>query len=639
LSRGHEHGTGTAVNDPVAVQALARDARADWERRIHRHLPATATADPASVLPAPRHVRARAGCGHVLLSWTEVPGAAGYLIERTDGQGVPPHILAHGGSDVSAVPGCDFADTGLRADLTYAYRIGAVAGAEYPVWNWSAAVSSRISVQQAPPVRVAVDAARVSGQLDRVWQMVGSERLTQLTFGEDPTGHHIGREFAEALRMAHDDLGVRYVRAHSILDDANAVVTQDEDGSFVYDFTLVDRLYDAILQLGVRPIVELSFMPAALAADPTQTVFTYRGIVSPPKDWAQWRALVGVFAGHLVERYGIDEVAQWGFEVWNEPNLGVFWTGSKQDYLRLYDESASAVKGVDERLRVGGPSTAAGEWVESLAAYAQDRGLPLDFVTSHTYGNMPLDVRPVLQRHGFEKAPIWWTEWGVGATHFGSIHDGVSGAPFVLSGFAAAQQRIDALAYWVVSDHFEELGRPPRLFHNGFGLLTVGNLRKPRYWAVHLAAHLGDDVLAHDVRGDGANVLIEALATRHDDATVDVLVWNGTINAALMDGDPRLDRRISLSVDGLPPDTYRVELARIDHDHSNILKRAPRGVDWPDEEQFAELRAHDVLHTEDMPQLTPVEGTGRLEFDLPMPGVVRVRLTPVEPGANEESAR
>ena len=367
-------------------------------------------------------------------------------------------------------------------------------------------------------------------------------------------------------------------------------------------------------------------MPAALAADPEQTVFGYGGIISPPRDWTQWRDLVAALAEHLVDRYGIDEVSQWGFEVWNEPNLEVFWTGTQDEYLRLYAESARAVKSVDERLTVGGPSTAAGEWVGALAAFAEEHQLPLDFATSHTYGNVPVDVRPELQAHGFDKTPIWWTEWGVGSTHFGPIHDGVIGAPFVLSGFAGVQDRMEALAYWVISDHFEELGRPPRLFHNGFGLLTVGNLRKPRYWAAHLAAHQGNDVLTATVRGDGANVLVQAWATRHDDGAIDVLVWNGTVNGALQDGDPRLDRHVTLEISGLEG-AFGVELARVDRQHSNILAWAPDGVDWPDEAQWADLRAHDRLDTEAGALQTSRAGH-RVEFDLPMPGVVRVRMTP-----------
>ena len=119
-----------------------------------------------------------------------------------------------------------------------------------------------------------------------------------------------------------------------------------------------------------------------------------------PRQHRDLRSRAGL-ASHLVERYGLDEVARWGFEVWNEPNLEVFWTGTQDDYLRLYDEAARALKDVDTRLTVGGPSTAASEWMEALAAYCEKHALPLELATTHTYGNLPLDFRSVLEDHGF----------------------------------------------------------------------------------------------------------------------------------------------------------------------------------------------------------------------------------------------
>jgi len=606
-------------------QVEERQAREDWERRIYRRLTDTSAASDEFALPAPPGVKAVAGVGHIRLSWDEVDGAAGYLIERTGPDG-ERRLVQHGGSDVPAVPGTKFADTGLEDGAAYLYRVGAVAGADYPVWAWSAEVSASTLTGEPEPVAVAVDASKPVGKLDRVWRMVGSERLTQLRVGDDGNGNDIGTEFAEALQRAHDDLGVTHVRAHAILHDDNHVVTRADDGRLAFDFTEVDRIYDQVLEIGIKPVVELSFMPAAIARDPKETVFTYRGIISPPSDWNEWHDVVAALAEHLVDRYGIDEVATWSFEVWNEPNLEVFWTGTQDDYLRLYDEAAHAVKGVDVRLLVGGPSTAAAEWIAALAAHAEKESVPFDFATSHTYGNVPLDIRPALERHGYGDIPVWWTEWGVGSSHFGEIHDGVSGAPFVLSGFAAVQGRMDALAYWVISDHFEELGRPPALFHNGFGLLTVGNLRKPRYWAAHLAAHQGDEILGCRVDGDGAGVLVQAWATLHDDGTVDVLLWNGTVNAELMRGDPRLQRRVSLTVRGLPGTSYRAMLARVDAQHSNIKAGYPDGVDWPDAELWQRLHAADQLYEEQLPDVTPRDSTAEFDIVLPQPGVARIRL-------------
>jgi xylan 1,4-beta-xylosidase len=624
------------------------DARTDWERRIYRRLTETTEADPASELPAPSGLSAVAANGFVRLEWQPVPGAAGYVVERgrADDPDDEPSIVSHGGSDVPAVVEVAFADTGVEDGVGYRYRVGAVLGNEHPVWHWSDPVEGRTTGESGGTLTLSVDAAGDAGELDRVWWLVGSERLTQLRFGDLGNGHPIGEEFTEALRIAHADLGVTAVRAHAVLHDDNHVVTRGDDGALVFDFTIVDDLYDQILALGIHPVVELGFMPAAIARDPEQTVFEYRGIISPPRDWAEWHQTVGALVAHLVERYGVDEVARWGFEVWNEPNLEVFWTGTQEDYLRLYEEAARAIKSIDTRLTVGGPSTAASEWVEALAAYAEKHSLPLELATTHTYGNLPLDFRGVLEDHGFGDAAILWTEWGVGSTHFGPIHDGVAGAPFVLSGMQSAQGRMSALAYWVVSDHFEELGRPPRLFHDGFGLLTLGNLRKPRYWALHLAANQGDHVLPSAMAGDGADVLVRAWATRHDDGTLDVLVWNGTVNADLVQGDPRLVREVVVTMNGLPGSGYDVEVARVDDDHSNIRSVAP-DADWPDEAGWARLREADHLYTDEVDGLVPDSGSASVSVTLPQPGVARIRLTAASrrtdggqpPATDEETTR
>ncbi|MDR2987273.1 MAG: hypothetical protein LBV34_20800 [Nocardiopsaceae bacterium] len=580
-------------------------------------------------------VRLSAGprLGHIELSWDLVPGAAGYVIERAEATKAF-ETIRHGGSDVPAVVGSPFADTGLRDGVDYTYRVGAIDGAEHAPTDWAGPVTARTAPAGAAGisdrVRIEVDAASDAGRLDRVWQMIGSERLTQMLPGHDAASAQIASEFAEALRLARTELGARTVRAHGILHDDNSVVNVGQDGTLRFDFATIDALYDRLLGIGLRPVVELSFMPAALARDPEHTVFSYRGIISPPRDWDQWRRLVTALASHLVHRYGIDEVAQWAFEVWNEPDLDVFWSGTQLEYLRLYDESARAIKSVDPRLQVGGPATAAARWIETLAEHAAETDVPLDFVSTHTYGNVPIDLRPALGRHDLDRIPIWWTEWGLGHAHFGDGQDGVVGAPFILNGLHSAQGRLDAIAYWVISDHFAELGRPQRLFHNGFGLLSVGNLRKPRYWAMYLAESLGDQVLATRAEGDGAGTLVQAWAARQDDGTVDVLVWNGTVNVALMAGDPRLDRRLAVTISGLDGGEYRASLARIDEHHSNVVAHCPAEVTWPDETLWKKLSAADRLHTGRLPDVSPDRGTARFALELPMPGVARIRLSPCQ---------
>ena len=160
----------------------------------------------------------------------------------------------------------------------------------------------------------------------------------------------------------------------------------------LYNFSYVDQVYDGLLANGVRPFVEISFMPNKLAAKNSLHPFWYKPNVSPPKDWNRWDRLVSAFTEHLVERYGIDEVAQWYFEVWNEPNLD-FWAGEpKQDtYWDLYDHTALAIKEVSPRLRVGGPATAQAAWVDAFIRHCAAKSIPVDFASTHVYGNDPAE--------------------------------------------------------------------------------------------------------------------------------------------------------------------------------------------------------------------------------------------------------
>ena len=370
-------------------------------------------------------------------------------------------------------------------------------------------------------VSVVVDAARSIGPVQRPWRpMIGSEHLALLLRGEGPGGLSVGEDLALAFRVVREQLGVEVVRAHAILHDVLGVYREDEDGTPRYDFGEVDLVIDRLLATGLRPLVELSFMPKALAADPEPSVFDYIGLISPPRDLDRWADLVEALVRHLVARHGLDEVIRWGFEVWNEANIKVFWAGRQSDYFDLYDATARAVKAVDERLPVGGPSTAAAGWVDDLLHHAAETGVPVDFVTTHTYGAPPLDLRPILERYGRTGIPIWWTEWGVSPTHGGPVNDSVWGAPLVARGMRSAAGRVDALSYWVASDQFVELGVPEQLFHGGFGLLTIGGLRKPRFWAIAVLEQLGDEELASRVTGDGGGSLVEAWASRDAAARV-----------------------------------------------------------------------------------------------------------------------
>jgi len=574
-------------------------ARRDWEQRIGRRSDASTIEVEAP--PPPARVEAEPGAGQVTLRWEPVEDAIGYVVHRAAAPDGPWQPIDHGGRDVIAGPGPWYCDTTGERAVPAWYAVASIAAVEHDPGELSQPVQATPLGHAAGPV-VARVTPEDAGRIEPVWHMLGSEHLSQLLYPD------VGPDFEQALRLARAELGAETVRAHAILHDENGVVR--DDGSF--DFARVLQIYERVLGLGLRPIVELGFMPAALARDRDQTVFEYRGIISPPQDWDRWGELCGALARACVERFGIDEVARWGFEVWNEANLEVFWAGTKEEYLRLYDVAARAVKAVDERLRVGGPATAAAGWVADFLDFVREEDSPFDFFSTHTYGNLPLDVRRALEARGMS-GEVWWTEWGATPTHFFQASDAVWGAPYVLHGMKSVQGRADALAYWVVSDHFEELGRPPRFLHGGFGLLTVGNIRKPRFWALRLAEELGRDLVRLDLSGDGAGSLVDGWATRGDDGTLQVLLWNATLDQSKVAGDALLDRRIRLEVDGGP---YRATVARIDRDHASVADRY-RGGDWPTEEEWAELREADRLVEERLDEL---------ELDLPMPGVARVRL-------------
>jgi xylan 1,4-beta-xylosidase len=634
--------TADPKTEPDAAPAQAAgpsSARIAWFDEVGAQT-ARNRAAPDVVIEAPTAVRTRTGRGHVTVDWDRVAGAAGYVVHRADRPSGPWQAIDHRAGDLLAVPDPGYLDTTGRPGREAWYAVGSLATIDGPVGPLSEPVAGSPGGASAPGGRVDVhvDAASDLGRTERPWRpIVGSEHLALLLRGRGPGGRKVGDELAGALRIARDELGAERVRAHAIFHDSLAVY-REVDGQPVYDFALVDKALDRLLETGLRPMVELSFMPEALASNASATVFDYRGIISPPRDPERWRDLVVAFVEHARDRYGSDEVGRWLFEVWNEPNLKVFWAADQAAYFDLYDASVAAVKSVDPSLAVGGPATAAVGWVDDLLAHAAETGVPLDFVSTHTYGLPPLDLRPILERAGRSELPLYWTEWGVSPTHGSPINDSVWGAPLVCRGMRSAAGRLDALAYWVVSDHFVELGEPERLFHGGFGLLTVGNLRKPRFWAIRILELLGDTELETEWNGDGAGSLVHGWATRATDGRVAIALWNGTLDQAKADGDPLLDRTVTVTIDGFEPERpLWLRHRRVDATHSNIAADWS-GEAWPDEEGWRRLHARDQLEDLEPPKsLVPDRrGSVRLSFELPMPAVSLIELVG-EDGADRQA--
>jgi xylan 1,4-beta-xylosidase len=622
-----------------AREAVSRSARIAWFATAGAETERDAPASPVS-LPPPDGVRATRGRGHVSISWEPVAGAAGYLVLRSSSPEGPFEPIDHGVGDIVAVPDAPYLDTTLVPGAPARYAVSSVSTIEAGGGEMSA-----VAVATDGPadgrVSMTVDAGRVLGAIERPWQpMVGSEHLALLLRGAGPGGHDVGMELAEAFRIVRSELGVEAVRAHAILDDSLGVYRDAGDGPS-YDFSRVDEVFDRLLDTGLRPIVEISFMPRDLASDQEATIFDYRGIISPPTDFDRWADLIRAFVGHLVDRFGRDAVRGWPFEVWNEPNLCLFWSAPESGYLRLYEVTARAVKDVDPTFRVGGPATAAIGWIDDLLEHCRANEVPLDFITTHTYGMPPLDLRPITARFGRPDLSLWFTEWGVSSRLGALLNDGVWAAPLVARGMRSAAGRLDALSYWVASDHFVELGEPQVLFNGGFGLLTIGNLRKPRFWALSMLSRLGVERLAVELTGDGAGSLVETWASRDDDGRVAIAIWNGTIDTAKGMGDPSLDRSIGLEVTGLRDGPYELRHHRVDATHSNIIATWEDlgRPDWPDEAGWARLRAADRLELLEQPHDAVARG-GRVEvaFDLPMPSISLIEIIPSESATRHADA-
>ncbi len=229
------------------------------------------------------------------------------------------------------------------------------------------------------PEILVIDAAAPPHPFPHFWEHM---------FGSGRASLSMRESYRQDLRRVKQVTDVGYIRFHAIFLDEMGVYDEDSAGRPVYNFSYVDQVYDGLLQNGVRPFVELSFMPKKLASKDAPHAFWYKQNVAPPKDWVKWDDLIDRFTRHLVDRYGVDEVAKWYFEVWNEPNID-FWVGEPKQstYWELYDHSVTAVKRVSNRFRVGGPATAQAAWADAFIQHCVDKHIPVDFVSTHVYGN------------------------------------------------------------------------------------------------------------------------------------------------------------------------------------------------------------------------------------------------------------
>ena len=397
------------------------------------------------------------------------------------------------------------------------------------------------------------------------------------TVGSDHARMALRADWRRQLKRAHDELGFRHVRFHGLLSDDPATVVRD-GSELRYSFFNSDQIFDFLLSIGMRPFVELSFMPGALASG-TRTVFSYEANVTPPRDYKHWATLIERLVSHSVERYGEREVREWFFEVWNEPNLKTFWSGSQRDYFRLYRHTAEAVKNISPSLKVGGPATAKSEWIEEFVDFCERNDVPADFVSTHHYPNDGFErdedtevqlfksqrgiMREVAEntRSHARNRPVYYTEWNSSSNPWDPLHDEPYAAAFIASTIMEANGLVEAYSFWTFSDIFEEVYFPSLPFHGGFGLLTLHGIPKPSYRAFQLLHGLGESLSLVDGLHEtvDCNVIQKA-------SSVTVLLTNHTTPGHSIETE---DVHIRLEN---APEPVSARIQRIDDEHANAKR-------------------------------------------------------------------
>lgn len=473
------------------------------------------------------------------------------------------------------------------------------------------------------PETLRIDAAAPAHPFPHFWEHM---------FGSGRASLSLRESYRNDLRQVKQITDAEYVRFHAIFLDEMGVYDEDSAGGPVYNFSYVDQVYDGLLQNGVRPFVELSFMPKKLASKDAPHAFGYKQNVAPPKDWDKWGELIYQFTKHLVDRYGVDEVSKWYFEVWNEPNID-FWVGEPKQatYFELYDHSAAAVKRVSPRLRIGGPATAQAAWADAFIQHCVEKHVPVDFVSTHVYGNdgapdvfgtnenIPRDrmvCRAVKKVHDQIKAsalptlPLIWSEFNASYKNEPEITDSIYMGPWMADTIRQCDGLVDEMSYWSFSDVFEEQGVVKKPFYGGYGLIAAGGIPKPAFAAFKILHQLGNERLALDSD--------YALATRAKDGSLVVALWNlvppdqtGAAKTVVLQFKNLSGRR-------------RASISRVDRDHgdSHPAYEKMGSPVYPTQAQLQKLRDSAAIGA---PEVHELKG-GELRVTLPPDGLAVIGI-------------
>ncbi|MCR6108005.1 xylan 1,4-beta-xylosidase [Salipaludibacillus agaradhaerens] len=400
--------------------------------------------------------------------------------------------------------------------------------------------------------------------------------------GTGRLGLALQKEYVDHLERLQQDIAFDYIRGHGLFHEDIGIYKEiDVDGTLTpfYNFTYIDRIFDTFLQNNLRPFVELGFMPKKLASG-SQTIFYWEGNVTPPADEKKWEELIYHTVAHFVERYGIEEVLQWPFEVWNEPNLTNFWENAdKQAYFQLYKITAKTIKSIHPDLNVGGPAICGGtdEWITDFLHFCHKEQVPVDFISRHAYTSMPpkkktpdyyyqdladpndmltqlTSVKKLIHDTPYPELPFHITEYNTSYSPINPIHDTNYNAAYLGKILSHAGDIVSSFSYWTFSDVFEEFDIPRAPFHGGFGLMALHAIRKPTYHLFSFFNKLGDTCLYKDDT---------MIVTKHRDNTISIVAWN-----LIHDKGDNHDKTITLSIPFSSDDVFLYREITNEH-HAN----------------------------------------------------------------------
>ena len=463
-------------------------------------------------------------------------------------------------------------------------------------------------------------------------------------------------DWREHLEDVQANMPCEYIRFHGLLHEEMGVITIGEKGETIYNFQYVDDLFDYLLSVNIKPFVELSFMPQVLASG-TKSIFWWDANVSNPKSYKAWEDLVRALVQHFTKRYGVEEVKSWYFEVWNEPNYPGFFAGTQADYFKLYKASAIAVKSVCEDYRVGGPATAGHAWIGDIIKYCKKENLPLDFLSTHSYGvygafdesgvsqlRMVADpdkiskevkgVRKEMNENGCEDIELHYTEWNTSYSPRDMTHDTYFSAAYVLNTLREVDDAAQSMSYWTFTDILEESGIATIPLHGGFGFINIQGLPKPPYFAYKYLYQLGKEELKNKDEN--------SWVCKDENGGVQMLAYhlvmpeygeNDYSNRLFSVVCPAEDvEPVDFTVTDMPDGLYRMEVYYTGFERNDILTAyrqmgSPAQL-YPEQERTLRLSCEDKAYAVEIVEVKG--GKFSREYAMRENDICLVKLTPID---------